>query len=426
LVCFHETTLQLKRENDITIPLPISYEALPMSLRNRLEQSPLRKYNLAIRIGLSIVLLVILLLGTKWTIQAVSSQTLTDEKLPLMSTNTPTRAFTSTAPPPATPTRINNPTATRTPTPTAKNTSTPTATRTIVPSATPETTIKFLGDSTNLRIGPGTSYAGVRELISGELLTLLGRTSDNSWLYVRTTKGQDGWIRPTWIDLDGINLESYAIETPSAHTELKVLGDHVYLRTGPALHYVKVLELTFGDLLTLLGRVNDYSWLFVRTSDGQEGWIDMNWVDPNAINIYTDFNPIKTPPPTETSTPVVLTDVEGHWIDVDLSEQTLRAYDGTTLVNTFLVSTGVYQFPTQTGRFHIYVKYLASLMHGSDYYLPDVPFTMYYDGDFSIHGTYWHHNFGIPMSHGCVNMDISDAEWVFGFAPIGTLVNIHH
>jgi lipoprotein-anchoring transpeptidase ErfK/SrfK len=64
-------------------------------------------------------------------------------------------------------------------------------------------------------------------------------------------------------------------------------------------------------------------------------------------------------------------------------------------------------------------------MRGDDYFLPDVPFTMYYYGDFSIHGTYWHHNFGTPMSHGCVNMDTNDAEWLFNFASVGTLVNIH-
>jgi lipoprotein-anchoring transpeptidase ErfK/SrfK len=135
--------------------------------------------------------------------------------------------------------------------------------------------------------------------------------------------------------------------------------------------------------------------------------------------------PTAVAPPTETATRVVLSGVEGRWIDIDLSEQTLRAYEGSELVGSFLVSTGINKYPTETGQYHIYVKYLSSLMHGEDYYLPDVPYSMYYSGDFSIHGTYWHHNFGTPMSHGCVNMDISEAEWLFNWSAIGTLVNIH-
>jgi len=71
------------------------------------------------------------------------------------------------------------------------------------------------------------------------------------------------------------------------------------------------------------------------------------------------------------------------------------------------------------------VKFLFTDMHGSDYFLPDVPFTMYYSGDFSIHGTYWHHKFGTPMSHGCINMDTSEAEWLYNWASVGTIVNIH-
>jgi lipoprotein-anchoring transpeptidase ErfK/SrfK len=64
-------------------------------------------------------------------------------------------------------------------------------------------------------------------------------------------------------------------------------------------------------------------------------------------------------------------------------------------------------------------------MRGDDYFLPDVPYTMYYSGYFAIHGTYWHHSFGTPMSRGCVNMDTNDAEWLYNWASFGTLVNIH-
>ena len=122
---------------------------------------------------------------------------------------------------------------------------------------------------------------------------------------------------------------------------------------------------------------------------------------------------------------MVLVGIEGPWIDIDLSEQTLCAYEGTKLVASFLVSTGLDLYPTERGQYRIYAKFLFSDMRGDDYFLPVEPFTMYYSGDCSIHGTYWHHNFGTQMSHGCVNMDTNGAEWLYNWAPIGTLVNIH-
>jgi lipoprotein-anchoring transpeptidase ErfK/SrfK len=115
-----------------------------------------------------------------------------------------------------------------------------------------------------------------------------------------------------------------------------------------------------------------------------------------------------------------------RWIDVDLSKQEVYAYDGEQIVNTFIVSTGTWEHPTVTGQYRIYVKYLYDDMSGPGYYLPDVPYTMYFYKGYSFHGTYWHSNFGTPMSHGCVNMRTEDAAWLFDFSPEGTLVNVHY
>ncbi len=115
-----------------------------------------------------------------------------------------------------------------------------------------------------------------------------------------------------------------------------------------------------------------------------------------------------------------------RWFDINLSTQRMHAYDGDKLIKTFVVSTGLPGTPTVTGRFRVYVKYVATLMAGPGYYLPNVPWTMYFYNGYGIHGTYWHNNFGTPMSHGCVNMRTSDAEWAFHFAGVGTLINIHY
>src|SRR5512133_2888544 len=125
--------------------------------------------------------------------------------------------------------------------------------------------------------------------------------------------------------------------------------------------------------------------------------------------------------------PSVATNGSGtRWIDVDLTHQAVYAYEGQTMVNSFIVSTGTWQYPTVTGQYNIYVKYRYANMHGPGYFLPDVPYVMYFYKSYGLHGTYWHHNFGTPMSHGCVNLRTDDAAWLFSWASIGTLVNVHY
>ena len=114
-----------------------------------------------------------------------------------------------------------------------------------------------------------------------------------------------------------------------------------------------------------------------------------------------------------------------RWIDVDLSSQRVYAYEGDQQVRTTLVSTGTWLHPTVTGKFKIYVKYQAADMSGPGYYLPSVPYVMYFYKGYGLHGTYWHHNFGTPMSYGCVNLPTNEAAWFFKFASVGTVVNVH-
>jgi lipoprotein-anchoring transpeptidase ErfK/SrfK len=94
----------------------------------------------------------------------------------------------------------------------------------------------------------------------------------------------------------------------------------------------------------------------------------------------------------------------------------MTAYEGNTPVFETLVSTGLPNTPTVAGRFRIYLKLSATDMAGPGYYLPDVPYTMYFHRGYALHGTYWHHNFGQPMSHGCVNLRTEDAKWLFDWA----------
>lgn len=134
--------------------------------------------------------------------------------------------------------------------------------------------------------------------------------------------------------------------------------------------------------------------------------------------------PIPTIAPPAPSSP---SDVgQGRWIDVDLTRQLLTAYEESTPVRSVAVSTGLAGTPTPVGQFRIWVKFRSDDMEGPGYYLPDVPYTMYFHGGYGLHGTYWHSNFGHPMSHGCVNLPTPEAEWLFSWAEVGTLVNVHN
>jgi lipoprotein-anchoring transpeptidase ErfK/SrfK len=115
-----------------------------------------------------------------------------------------------------------------------------------------------------------------------------------------------------------------------------------------------------------------------------------------------------------------------HWIEVDLTHQMVYAYEGQTLVNSFVVSTGAAPRLTVTGSYHVYERHLKGNMWGPGYFLPDVPYIMYFYKGFALHGTYWHSNFGTPMSHGCVNLSIPDAEWLYSWSTLGTLVKVHY
>ncbi len=114
-----------------------------------------------------------------------------------------------------------------------------------------------------------------------------------------------------------------------------------------------------------------------------------------------------------------------NWIEIDLSDQHLFAWSGKNQTFTAVISTGKAKTPTYSGVYKIQRKYPQDRMRGADYDVPDVPNVLYFDRGYAIHGAYWHNNFGRPMSHGCINLPLSNAEWLFDWAKIGTPVIIH-
>ncbi|MFN6518026.1 MAG: L,D-transpeptidase [Nostoc sp. CreGUA01] len=114
-----------------------------------------------------------------------------------------------------------------------------------------------------------------------------------------------------------------------------------------------------------------------------------------------------------------------RWIEIDLSEQRLRAWEGKKLVHSYRISAGKRSTPTPIGRFRINSKYRTHRMRGRGYNIPDVPYTMYFHRGYAIHGAYWHNRFGTPVSHGCVNLPVKQARSLYNWASTGTLVVVH-
>lgn len=114
-----------------------------------------------------------------------------------------------------------------------------------------------------------------------------------------------------------------------------------------------------------------------------------------------------------------------RWIEVDLSDQTLIAWQGETAVLRTIISSGRTEFPTVRGTYKIRTKLDLERMIGPGYDTPNVPWTMYFFRGYAIHGAYWHNNFGTPVSHGCVNMRVEEAKALYEWASVGMEVVVH-
>lgn len=118
-------------------------------------------------------------------------------------------------------------------------------------------------------------------------------------------------------------------------------------------------------------------------------------------------------------------------IDVNLSRQTATLYENGEVVRSWAISSGKSATPTDAGNFRVYAHVREQTMKsrepdGSITETPNVPWVTYFNGDEGFHGTYWHNDFGNPRSHGCVNMPIDVARYVYEWSPVGLEVAVHY
>ncbi|MBI3738985.1 MAG: L,D-transpeptidase [Chloroflexi bacterium] len=146
---------------------------------------------------------------------------------------------------------------------------------------------------------------------------------------------------------------------------------------------------------------------------GPDQWVEARKVAQVEVNT--------TPPDGSNNTT--------RWIDVNLAEQTLAVYENNQLVFATVIASGLEPFWTRPGLFQIQQKKETETMRNNDptdfYYLDNVPWTMYFDGPRALHGAYWRTRFGYPQSHGCVNLSVGDAHWLFNWAHEGDWVWVH-
>lgn len=146
--------------------------------------------------------------------------------------------------------------------------------------------------------------------------------------------------------------------------------------------------------------------------------------DQEGVNVVTSVGTFAVPCPR-------VAPLTGEkWLEVDLGDQHMTAWQGDFRVADKMVSTGKPGFNTPPGTFFINLKFEKERMNqcqnGECWDIPDVPWVMYFTNDgVAFHGAYWHNDFGRPRSHGCVNLPVTFAKWLYEWSPLGTRVWVH-
>ena len=239
----------------------------------------------------------------------------------------------------------------------------------------------------------------------GELL----ETTDEGYSFVTVSQIVDDWAQigeEQWVPVDVLSEEL----KPSRYAGVELpAGDLAFPMAWTLRHLRAATEPGGADsplnpFLYRYTRVNVFSCVKV---DGR-CWYQIGkdqWVHQYNLAM---FEPV--PRPDEVDTP--------KWIGIDLYEQVLTAYEGETPVFTTLISSGLEEWSTNEGVFHVWLRRQRGDMSGAFqqpdfYFLQEVPWTQYFDGGIALHGAYWHDGFGFRRSHGCVNASIIDSNWLY-------------
>ncbi|MHB8628011.1 MAG: L,D-transpeptidase [Aggregatilineales bacterium] len=248
---------------------------------------------------------------------------------------------------------------------------------------------------------------------------------DAGFNFVNAGTVQEGWveIRPgQWLPEKILGPVNKAV---SKYSGVALPDGLPALQFGWVLLDTKPSPTPGAQPITGTTAIKRYTLVNLFASEDVDGW---TWflVGPGQWIVQTR---IAVPHPV-----AIPAGVTGKWVAVDLYEQTLIAYQDNKAVFATLISSGLEKWPTQEGTFQIYDRHQLIKMSGMGgqpdfYYLPEVPFVMYFNqAEQALHGAYWHDGFGFRHSHGCVNMSITDAQWIFNWTqdtPTATVYVYH-
>jgi uncharacterized protein YgiM (DUF1202 family) len=156
----------------------------------------------------------------------------------------------------------------------------------------------------NVRTGPGIAYNAFAVLFQGHTVTLLGRNSAGSWVQVRLSTGQTGWVHASLIQASVAISTLPVTETgaaPAPSTAVVTTGA-LNVRSGPGIGYGVVTVVRQGNVVTLIGRNSVSSWAQVRLAGGQVGWVNAALIQPNVALTSLPVTETAAPPAAGTGT----------------------------------------------------------------------------------------------------------------------------
>lgn len=231
--------------------------------------------------------------------------------------------------------------------------------------------------------------------------------------YVLTDSGL--WVQRGWVTPVAVPGPLGLVFNRSPSSDFGWMFDRVQPKRTPGYTHLDTVE---DEVLQPNQVVSVYA---VQVIDGIE-WNMIapdRWVEGRYINRVA----LNTTPPEGVD--------NGRWVEINLYEQTLSVYDNRKLVFATLIASGLEPLWTRPGLFPINQKLESTPMSGSFsadrsdyYYLENVPWTMYFDEARALHGAYWRTKLGHPQSHGCVNLTVGDARWVFDWAKEGDWIYV--
>lgn len=241
--------------------------------------------------------------------------------------------------------------------------------------------------------------------------SVIGKVGDG-FNFVSIYKLQDGFAMlkdKTWLQMSSLK-KTYAsafsgilVDKPLQYPMAWVVQSSIPSQIPAGVQSKATPAIKRYTRVNIYATVNKGGWDWYLVGPGQ--WLEQRKVARVDASILP------------TAAPITLK----KWVAVDLYEQVLRVYTQDKLVAATLISSGLSQWQTRIGTFTVWHREDLTPMSGAmgapdEYSLPAVPYVMYFDKDISLHGTYWHDGFGFKHSHGCVNMSISDAHWLYDWS----------